>query len=77
MAVINEYFAVVKDEFLIAVDPKNTGLTDATMNPKAIKDQATAVAADTTNKPFKSFAWSQPVHHLGMPVLNSEKSEQD
>lgn len=59
---------MVKDEFLIAVDPKSPILPDAAANSAQILKDAAAAATTTTvtNKPFKSFAWSQPVLQLGM-----------
>lgn len=65
IAVINDLFAVVKDEFLIAVDPKNSILPDSgASSGKIFKDQG-ALAQDNANKTFKSFAWSQPISQLG------------
>lgn len=65
IAIINEYFAVVKDEFLIAVDPKSSILPDSSASSgRVLKDQVT-LPQDNTNKPFKSFAWSNPINQLG------------
>lgn len=70
IAIINEFFAVVKDEYLIAVDPKSSILPDSTASGgKILKDQVT-LPQDNTNKPFKSFAWSHPITQLGMCFLN-------
>lgn len=55
-------FAVVKDEFLIAVDPKSNMMPESTGSTgKILKEQVLS----PSNKPFKSFAWSQPVNQLG------------
>lgn len=64
ITIINEFFAVVKDEFLIAVDPKSSILPESVVSGgKLLKDQVTL--SQDTNKPFKSFAWSLPVNQLG------------
>lgn len=56
-------FAVVKDEFLIAVDPKSSILPESSVSSgKMLRDQ---VPQENTNKPFKSFAWSYPICQLG------------
>lgn len=63
IAIINEMFAVVKDEFLIAVDPKSSILPESSMSSgKLLKNQ---VIQSDANKPFKSFAWSHPINQLG------------
>lgn len=49
---------MVKDEFLIAVDPKSSTLSDAAANEKLLKDP---MGANKNSKRFKSFAWTQPV----------------
>lgn len=68
ITIINDYFAVVKDEFVIAVESKAPVPTDATGNPKITKEQVVAAAVqDDGNKPFKSLAWSSPIHQLGKP----------
>lgn len=63
-------FAVVKDEFLIAVDPKSSSLSESiAASGKILKEQAT-MPQDESNRKFKSFAWSHPVSQLGkMPTL--------
>lgn len=56
---------MVKDEFLIAVDPKKSILPDSgATSGKILKDQV-ASAQDNKSKAFKSFAWSQPISQLG------------
>lgn len=66
ITVINDYFAVVKDEFVIAVETKAPTQTDETGNPKITKEQAVAAAVlNDGKKPFKSLAWSSPIHQLG------------
>lgn len=56
---------MVKDEFLIAVDPKSSILPDSgATSGKIFKDQV-ALPQDSANKAFKSFAWSQPISQLG------------
>lgn len=59
IAIINGLFAVVKDEYLIAVDPKSSGSSG-----KIFKDQATT-PQDNESKTFKSFSWTQPISQLG------------
>lgn len=66
---MNELFAVVKDEFLIAVDPRSSILPETSAaSGKILKEQA-ALPQDNTNKPFKSFAWSHPISQLGRIYL--------
>lgn len=65
IAVINDLFAVMKDEFLIAVDPKNSISPDSSATSGKIFKEQVALTQDTKNKAFKSFAWSQPISQLG------------
>lgn len=60
ITIINDCFAVIKDEYLVAVDPQNEiakqstddGLLAAATNPQL-------------NQQLKSFAWTQPITVLG------------
>lgn len=61
IAIINDLFAVVKDEFLIAVDPKSSILPETSASSGKIQ----VALPETTSKTFKSFAWSHPVTQLG------------
>lgn len=66
VTIINECFALVKDEFLVAVDPKSSTLSDINTNNKLLLQELTAgPSKDSTNKRFKSFAWSHPLQALG------------
>lgn len=70
IAIINEMFAVVKDEFLIAVDPKSSTMIESSATSgKMLKDQIN-LPLDNTSKPFKSFAWSQAISQLGTILIS-------
>ncbi|XP_055309525.1 vam6/Vps39-like protein [Sitodiplosis mosellana] len=64
ITVINELFAVVKDEFLIAVDPKSSVLQETCATSGKISKEQATLPQDQTNKSFKSFAWSHPISQL-------------
>lgn len=71
MTFINNCFAVAKDEYLIAVDPKMKSIQDDVPIPAA--GSAASIAAATasaqnvmTTKTFKSLAWSQNIQVLGI-----------
>ncbi|XP_055308436.1 vam6/Vps39-like protein [Sitodiplosis mosellana] len=64
ITVINELFAVVKDEFLIAVDPKSSVLPETCATSGKISKEQATLPQDQTNKSFKSFAWSHPISQL-------------
>lgn len=52
---------MAKDEFLIAVDPKSTGLTDPNVSDRSLIDFN---LSNDENKKFKSLIWSQPIQVL-------------
>lgn len=60
ISLIDNYFAVAKDEYLIAVDPKSKSPHE----PKTAVVEAAIKGEKETRKTFKSFAWSQPVQVL-------------
>lgn len=62
ITIINDCFAVVKDEFLIAVDPKSSTLSDSAANEKLL--MMDPMGNNKSSKRFKSFAWTQPVISL-------------
>lgn len=70
---IDNYFAVAKDEYLIAVDPKSKSPHE----PKTAVVEAAVKGEKETRKTFKSFAWSQPVQVLvwdepyGIALINN------
>lgn len=65
MALINNCFAVAKDEFLIAVDPKSKLQELVPKSGSTVAGTvATAAVADPA-KSFKSLAWSQNIQVLG------------
>lgn len=78
ITIINDCFAVVKDEFLIAVDPKSSTLSDSAVNEKLLMDP---MGGNKSSKRFKSFAWTQPVISLvwdepyAVGLLNSNSIE--
>ena len=66
MTLINNSFAVAKDEYLIAVDPKMRSLQDQQPAPVVPQSAASTVDVDDeSKKSFKSLAWSHPIQVLG------------
>lgn len=55
----------MKDEFLVAVDPKSSTLTEINPNNKPLLELPSGAAKDAGNKTFKSFAWTHPLQALG------------
>lgn len=55
---------MVKDEYLIAVDPKKSILPDSSATSGKIHKDQVALSQDNKSKAFKSFAWSQPISQL-------------
>lgn len=74
MTIINNCFAVSKDEYLIAVDPKSKSIQDEAQIPTAGSAVPIAETKDSqdnmTPKTFKSLAWSQNIQVLGSWSLN-------
>lgn len=69
ITIINNCFAVLKDEYLIAVDPKCNSIQDGVQIPasgSAIPIKPINTPSDNiTHKSFKSLAWSQNIQALG------------
>lgn len=70
MTFINGCYAVAKDEYLIAVDPKSKfqDLPPTSGSVKVAGDGLMATGQDTENVTFKSLAWSQNIQVLGEGV---------
>lgn len=63
IALIDNCFAVAKDEFLIAVDPKSKSPHES-ITVAAAGTAATIINEKEKRETFKSFAWSQPLQIL-------------
>lgn len=70
MTFINGCYAVAKDEYLIAVDPKSQfqDLPPTSGSVKVAGDGLMATGQDTENVTFKPLAWSQNIQVLGEGV---------